>query len=1216
MFKLPKKIIAKTSVATAIICVGISSAPDATAANTLPLSYYASQSALSQGHWASIKVSNEGIHQITYDQLRELGFSDPTAVKVCGYGGASLWHDTFKVTNPDDIVATQFIHTDDGRIIFYAQADVVNSISDYYYHKTSTSSSSLKTDQYEVTTQRNHYATYGCYLLTDADVQSNAVNAPYVSEIGKTLDSHLSLSYVEDELNQPLYSSVEGGIKTMRSSVLHGENLTGKTSTEVVFDVLDYDTASKTPAQMAVSVAIGWTKYVNFSDYTVDGMEGLKIENATVDGTSLALRMGLSTSPSTTAYSTFTGYYNLSPIDAGSVPNGKYTACVALPGNTSPAPFYQAFDKGWLVYPRLNNFYSTAGGMLMFCDSVAANTAVRISGTTATTHVWDVTDNYRVRALDCRYNADTRKLSVTPGVSHSLEDGTGCARLIAFDIKDQHLPVEPIGVIPNQNLHGNNGAAMLIITTEALYDKAVELAKIHEAYDGSRVLVATQQQIFNEFSSGTPDAIAYRRIAKMLYDRNPTELMGILLYGTSVSDNRQITRQFSAEKLLVYEALPTSTVMTSAAVYPELHVGTDNYFGMLDATYTPQYMYCTPLTVPVARLPLSDASTADGVNKKIERYLNTSGKFNNYPRVLLTADDGDYNSHLNDSNNLLSDMAAINPAMTFIKAQVSLFDRPNGLAPDASKLLNDALKSGVGYFNYCGHGREDAVTDNGLLDVSTVNSLDNNVYPFAMISSCNTNIIDADGSPAIAQAMVLNPNGGMIAAVGSTRSVYQESNQKLNLAVGKSYASIGENTTIGLIYAKAVNQIIVKTNGSTSYNDRDRFNTHCYGLIGDPLIPLAKPQYTARVLRINDERVINTSTIVDVEPLTKVNIVGDISSDSDPNTPATFNGRIELRIYDGKEIVESKHNGNYDSSLEYITDYDQQYRQLTSTVATVTNGNWTADIVMPYSTYLKYKGLDDNGDETQIDAQNRIVMTAEGTISGDIKAHACGVSDRMHIVATAGEPVVAEAPVIEEYYLDSPDFRDGAMIGTDATVYAKIRLSESGLCSSDNTGEAGRLILDGGARKFTGAAAGMVLDGEGYATLTYPITDLSAGRHTLTLSVRDNIGQLATATLSFVSGKFNHRPRLEAEEVARTQAVINLGGDYDGDLDDSDLTLYISDPKGNTVLKVDNPSFPYTWDLKDSDGKDVGDGNFRAVVRGRLGSLYTYSDPLNIVVIR
>lgn len=1220
MFKHHKEFIAKSFVTAAVVCAGIVLAPEAGAYNSLPLSYYTTQSALSQGHWARIKVNEEGIHQITYDQLRQLGFSNPENVKVCGFGGASLWHDRFRMTDQDDIVATKFIHTGDGRIIFYAQADVVNAISDYYSHKIS-SSYTVKTKQYNVETHRNYYATHGCYLLTDADISSTAVQAPYVpGSDGEVLDSHLCISYIEDEINQPESTISNGSVMTMNSAVMHAGKITGKSSTDVSFDVTDYDMESQTPAQMALSVAIGWTRYCNYKTYDVTGMTGLKIDPATAGSTSLGLSLGISKSPALTAYSTFTGYYNLTPEDASSVPDGKYTATINLPGTTaSPKPFYQAFDKGWLIYPRKNNYAANPGGMLMYYNRLDAGMIVRINSAVEGMQVWDVTDNYRIRGLEGRYDSENRIYSITPGIICNIDNGSGCARLIAFDAKAQQLPVELLGEVPNQNLHGNDNVSMLIITTEKLYDKALELAKIHNDHDGSNVLVATQQQIFNEFSSGTPDAMAYRRLAKMLYDRNPGTFKGILLYGQSVNDNRQITHKYDAEKLLVYEALPFGEVMTMAAVHPEIHIGTDHYFGILDGAYTPQTMYSSTVNVAVGRLPVGDAATAGGVNKKIERYLNNPGAFGNYPRVLLTSDDGNSNSHLKDSNDLKDAMAKTNPAMTFIMGQVNFFNRPNCAAPDAKKLLLDALKTGVGFYSYCGHGRPDSFTDNDLLDLTTVTSLDNSTYPFAMISSCDTNKIDIESSATITQAMVFNPNGGMIAAVGATRSVFQDSNQKFNEAVGRSYAGIKGNTTIGEMYTDALNYIVSKAAGTTGIHDNDRFNTHCYGLVGDPLVPLQRPGLAARVLTINDTHINGSSDIAEVEPQTKVRISGDICQ-TGSETSVPFDGRIELRIYDGQETVSTKRNGTYSPSEEAIEDHNQQYRQLTTAMADVKDGKWTADIVMPYSTYFKYKCkvTDDAGTETTVilDATNKLVMTAVGVLGGD-KATAIGTTDQLRILPGSAEACTADAPVIEEFYLDNPDFRDGALVGSSATVYAKVRLSESGLSISDNAGESGSLVLDG-SRKFKGVSTDMVIDEDGFASLSYPISDLTAGRHTLTLSVLDNLGQLATANLSFVSARLDQRPRLSIEkEIARTEAVIDFTGDLvEATADDSDVTLYITDPKGNAVLKVENPSFPYTWNLKDAKDAPVTDGNYRAVVRGRLGTLYTYTDPLNLVVIR
>ena len=68
-------------------------------------------------------------------------------------------------------------------------------------------------------------------------------------------------------------------------------------------------------------------------------------------------------------------------------------------------------------------------------------------------------------------------------------------------------------------------------------------------------------EIFNEFSSGTPDAMAYRRYMKMLYDRAKTEAeipKSLLLFGDCVWDNRMITPECrllnTDDYLLAYES--------------------------------------------------------------------------------------------------------------------------------------------------------------------------------------------------------------------------------------------------------------------------------------------------------------------------------------------------------------------------------------------------------------------------------------------------------------------------------------------------------------------------------------------------------------------------------------------------------------------------------------------------------------------------------------
>ena len=113
--------------------------------------------------------------------------------------------------------------------------------------------------------------------------------------------------------------------------------------------------------------------------------------------------------------------------------------------------------------------------------------------------------------------------------------------------------------ITNQDHHADPQADMVIIvpTSAKLTAQAERLKQHHEQKDGLRVTIVPADELYNEFSSGTPDANAYRRYLKMLYDRAETEAdmpRYLLLFGDCVWDNRLLTPEcasLSADDLLL-----------------------------------------------------------------------------------------------------------------------------------------------------------------------------------------------------------------------------------------------------------------------------------------------------------------------------------------------------------------------------------------------------------------------------------------------------------------------------------------------------------------------------------------------------------------------------------------------------------------------------------------------------------------------------------------
>ena len=103
---------------------------------------------------------------------------------------------------------------------------------------------------------------------------------------------------------------------------------------------------------------------------------------------------------------------------------------------------------------------------------------------------------------------------------------------------------------------------IIIPTTQKLLAQAKRLKAFHEEFDKMKVRIVPADELYNEFSSGTPDANAYRRYMKMLYDRagNDEQKMPkyLVLFGDGSFDNRMNTAEWRGKNpddyLLCYES--------------------------------------------------------------------------------------------------------------------------------------------------------------------------------------------------------------------------------------------------------------------------------------------------------------------------------------------------------------------------------------------------------------------------------------------------------------------------------------------------------------------------------------------------------------------------------------------------------------------------------------------------------------------------------------
>lgn len=1104
--------------------------------------YYTSNSKLNTGRWVKIKVTQTGMHEITYDQLREMGFSDPSKVSVYGYGGVLLSDDKFKSTLPDDLPAQPVYRTDD-KVIFYGEADLRVNIGN---------------SASQVSVQRNYYSTAGYYFLSeDATVASSApTNISFRSANTLQREYHTCLLYQEPEFKNP----TEGG------ALFFGPDFLDEPLQTFTFNAPDpYDPANQTATFKYNFVAKVAPEMPMSVAYPAD-TDILTTNNRTVT---------IITPGSVTCYTDSYGDATLHMRENG---DSSYSFTFSIP--TGFKPSYAAIDNVFLSYPRKNNVAGHAQLRMTFL-SANANINFVLSGANPNTIVWNITNPVNIMRHRTIYTDSTSTLTGSFEKTYSFAT-TGHASIIAFDPTKELYKVEYVEEVENQNIHINEAPNMLIITNDECQPHAERLAQAHRDIQGLSVLVVNQREIFNEFSSGTPSAMGYRRLVKMLYDRNSSKFKYLLLFGGGVYDNRGII--FSTkDRLLTFQAKYLEDSNSPSTAYCA-----DSYFGKVSDTYDPQNVHNEPMLIAVGRIPAGNGGDASSTVDKMIEYLQNPPTQGAYNRALLASDDGDNNSHLFQSQALADTIVALAPQVTVTRVYNSMYPITDRVALDARNAIIQALSLGQGYFCYTGHGKPDSFTGESLWNKVFVANTEYANPPIALLATCDSYSFDHDDD-GIAENMLFKTGGGMISIVGASRTVFKDLNQYLSVAFAAELFSATDDDKIGDIYRRAYNNVV-------GIGSRDlSVNTCCFNLAGNPALPIYVPTLNVETTSINDQDATG-NTKFELYPLAD-NIIEGRITDSEGNTLTDFNGSITLSLYDAPDTVITYERGTnpVDSSKTVICDEDL----LAETATTVINGIFKTKLAIPAS---QRPGI-----------SNRLTYFAT---SDDKTRRAAGIFYNIIIAEYDETQAIADntPPVISECYLNDPTFVDGDYVNSDVTLHATILPDQSGLNITTGTlGYTTKLILDNNL-SYPEVRMCLITDQDGTTTISYPISGLTDGRHTLTLSVADNAGNRTSQTISFVVINRSAQAQLVVtEKPARTEATFSLNHNF---YEEPSGRLVIENRNGNTVFTKENCTFPYTWNLQDSDGNRVIDGNYKAYVILNGDKQYGNTDRVEVIVIK
>ena len=208
---------------------------------------YAEHSVLREGSWVKIRVAESGFYELTDAFIKKAGFSNPSRVKLYGYGGAlqpeSLTGDYLTATDDLQEVPTS---TMNGRRIFYGIGPV-NWIS-----------------KESVVRTRNPYADYGYYFLTESDGEPLTTDsATLVAQYYPSANHYHQLYEVDNYAwfhgGRNLFDKTLFTIGTPHTYTLKATGHTGRIGIALTADA-DYEANIETATLNDGGVRLFWTQ--------------------------------------------------------------------------------------------------------------------------------------------------------------------------------------------------------------------------------------------------------------------------------------------------------------------------------------------------------------------------------------------------------------------------------------------------------------------------------------------------------------------------------------------------------------------------------------------------------------------------------------------------------------------------------------------------------------------------------------------------------------------------------------------------------------------------------------------------------------------------------------------------------------------------------------------------------------------------------------------
>lgn len=1122
-----------------------------------------SNSVLSSGEWFRFYVDTTGVFRLSKSFLQRLGVKvnsvDPRTIKLFGHGGRMIPYSN-AVPYPYDVPenAIKFVGENDGvfddndHILFYAQGP--------------------KEFNVESRTHINCYTDKTYYYINVSP--GNGKRIQQSNEPGGSADMVVNTfdDYQYYEVDQ--YNLISLGRRwfgdkyDVENSRKYEFEFPDLVTTEPVRVSVLVATASKSSSQMNVSV-----NSVKVSSIFVGGVSSPSLAN----GNSYISNLNVNSSNIT---------IDLDFDNLGNPSVVGYLDYISIEGKRE-----LNFNNKQFLFK--NNAAATSSGIAEY----------NITNASRLSEVWDVTDLYNVSNYS---NTDAAS-------TFSFKDFLGSSKnYVAVSPSDYFAPkFDSKTVVNNQNIKGTifqnaqgsfQDIDYIIVTPNNMFNHAERLAQINRDQYDLNVKVVGLDEIYNEFSSGNQDVGAIRNMVKYVYDNASTsenKIKYLCLFGDGSFDYKDRTRNNTniVPSWYSYNSFSLATSFVS-----------DDFYGMMDENEGTMSS-SDQLDIATGRILADTPQRGKEMVDKIESYYikEALGSWRNNFVVISDDNDQDLQGRLQATTNKIADRVAQEKSfINVVKIHSDAFQQETSAGGDTYPVVTDeivnALENGAVVVNYFGHGGEEGLAEERILQKPDILELKNFCKLFCFVTvTCEFTRFDNPLRETAGEFTFWNKKAGAIGLITTTRQVFVDFGRDFNEELGQYLFSYSDNDAFSDNEYPTIAEALRLAKNDRSVSRNSQKNLVFY--IGDPAMKLAFPKPNIKLTKINDNP-IETATDT-LKALSYIKLAGEVTDEAG-NLLNNYTGTLSTTIYDKFINRQTLANdGISDNNGVIKLDFTTLGEIIFRGQASVVNGQFEFDFIVPkdigipvgfgkVSFYAKNEAL------TQDQSGANINSVRIGGLNEDAPEDNIG-------------PVVA-------LFMNDENFVTGGITNESPTLLAKME-DPNGINTASGIGHDIVAIIDGDETNPVVLNDYYQTEVDDYTkgTLSFPFRDLEPGLHTLTLRAWDVYNNSSVSEIQFVV--------FDKDQTLKINNVLNYPNPFvnytefwfnHNSSEPLDVSIQIFTVSGKLVRTLNGQtsggikatsslSRDLVWDGRDDFGDKIGKGVY-------IYKLKVHSDLLNKTV--